>query len=599
MAMTAPEWNETHPILEIPGPDVAERLGYEAWRDLMVRRAELIRREREDPLRFGWEPPVWRLTDAILGWGEAEDGQAIRERLRMPEPRDQVLIQGGNRSGKSTYAAKRCVQALLRPESIVWCYHTNNQNSIDLHHRLIWEHLPPEWRTTVKSKLAYISYTRKYGFSDNKAVFPNGSEVSFRNYSQDIMTAEGGEADVVWVDECHLQDWVETLMLRIATRSGKLIGTFTPVRGYTGTVKLFLDGSVVVLRSPAHLLPEDAGRPDNDAALQVRDPLVEDDKTDRRWEMVPRVCRGFSPAKAVVYFHSSDNPYGNPRNVLQQIAGTSAAYVRERFYGVANKTVSGKFPRFGEAHLVKAVDIPTKGFNVQVVDPATMRNWFMGWFRVVGEVGYVAKEWPGKYEVPGMGFPGPWAEPDGRKLDGRQGPAQDTFGFGLAQYKIEIARVEGWEDWKKWQKDGGEAKVEDWDPANGAEITVDLRYMDSRYLSTPKLENDRVVTLLDEFADIGLPFEPTPGDDINEGVQMINDGLYYDPERPIDVTNRPRLYVCEDCWNIAFALANWTGADGTKGACKDPVDIVRYFMLSGAMDMGGTGDKPASRGGYY
>jgi len=43
--------------------------------------------------------------------------------------------------------------------------------------------------------------------------------------------------------------------------------------------------------------------------------------------------------------------------------------------------------------------------------------------------------------------------------------------------------------------------------------------------------------------------------------------------------NHPNLYICEDCRNIIFALNTWTGNDGQKGACKDPVDVVRYYFL--------------------
>ena len=33
------------------------------------------------------------------------------------------------------------------------------------------------------------------------------------------------------------------------------------------------------------------------------------------------------------------------------------------------------------------------------------------------------------------------------------------------------------------------------------------------------------------------------------------------------------------CANTIFGMANWTNKDGLHGACKDPVDCVRYFEL--------------------
>jgi hypothetical protein len=44
--------------------------------------------------------------------------------------------------------------------------------------------------------------------------------------------------------------------------------------------------------------------------------------------------------------------------------------------------------------------------------------------------------------------------------------------------------------------------------------------------------------------------------------------------------NEPQLYVLEICPNVIYSLKNWTGKDGTHGACKDPVDVLRGMFLS-------------------
>jgi hypothetical protein len=33
---------------------------------------------------------------------------------------------------------------------------------------------------------------------------------------------------------------------------------------------------------------------------------------------------------------------------------------------------------------------------------------------------------------------------------------------------------------------------------------------------------------------------------------------------------------------VIYALQEWTGRDGKTGACKDPIDVLRYLVLSGA-----------------
>jgi hypothetical protein len=288
----------------------------------------------------------------------------------------------------------------------------------------------------------------------------------------------------------------------------------------------------------------------------------------RKFETVPRVMKCVDEEKAVLYFHSSDNPFGNPKGVLDVIRRKPVWFKRERFYGIAYKSTASRFPRFCDKHIIKADQIPKEGTNYLIVDPCGGRNFFMTWVRKTPTNVYFYRQWPGPYEIPGRGVLGPWAIPDGRKHDGRPGEGQKTIGFGLRDYRNEIARLEWWKNEKGV-----------WSPEPCKE-KVFRRYMDSRFASVPKLENDRPVTLIDQFEQLDLFFEPTPGDDISEGVEMINEWLSFDSEKPIDFFNQPTMYVSEECPDIIYALQNWTGLDGQKGACKDPVDVVRYAALS-------------------
>jgi phage terminase large subunit-like protein len=606
-----------HPIFKLPTLEEAESLGHEKFAEIMLKREQLIAEEKHDPLRKGWETPMWKICDALLEWPwlDKDECRKIREILGFHKPVDVLLINGGNRGGKSEYAAKRTMMMLQYVKSArAWCFHESNQNSVEYQHPLMWKYLPPDQRKKTRTEVAYISYNQKYGFSDSKFVLHNHSECIFRNYEQDREKIEGGELNLAWCDELVPPDWVETLELRLATRSplSKMLVTFTPVKGYSATCKMFQDGAEIMHEATAFLCPRDEGVELEDYALHLQDcmdwvkggtgqlPIP----SGRKFETVPRLMKslGGDGKRAVAFFHSSDNPYGNPSAVVDFIKGKPRWYVRERFYGLANKTMASRFPKFDpKVHCIEPDDIPKEGANVLVVDPSSGRNFYMAWFRVVGERMYCYREWPSGYEIPEVGVVGPWALPDGKKPDGRQGPAQDPFGFGLWKIKREIARLEGWEDCKNYKSQPdqreGEA-VKEWTEANGSDENVVLRIMDSRAASTPRVENDRPVTLITDFEDIELYFDCAPGDAIADGVAKINDALDWNEDEELSYLNSPKFYVSKNCINLIFSLQNWTGLDGNKGCCKDPIDAARYFFLSDCENIS-AGTWSNEGGGYY
>jgi hypothetical protein len=246
-----------------------------------------------------------------------------------------------------------------------------------------------------------------------------------------------------------------------------------------------------------------------------------------------------------------------------------------RAYGVPTKAIAGRFPLFTEkVHVIPDNRIPEKGTRYQFIDPCSGRNWFMAWF-LVDETGraFIYREWPGGDYIDGVGYAGAWAEPDGKKADGKPGPAQKSFGFGLERYKEEIERLEKGEE-------------------------VFERWMDSRYGNAATVSKESATTLIEECAEIGLNFVATPGITIDEGIQFINDWLHYDHTRPVDALNQPRLYVAESCKNMIMALKEWTGQDGKNGAMKDPIDVLRYFCLSGVSNVEGEILSVRSGGSY-
>jgi len=675
-----------HPVIPEPTREQINRLAARlnispalaaqmAW----TKRQESIRNEKHDPFTFGWEPPIWKVVDALFGvaWIDQDWAERMRQHLTFKHPVKAVLILGGQRGSKSEYASKRVVKILRSGEGRrAWALHTNNRMSIEYQQPLVRKYFAPELRRLkpIRTATTYINYSGKNGFADGRFILPNLSDCSFLAYEMNRETVEGGNVDVINPDELVPSDWVETMMLRIAEKNGIMIITFTPVQGYNDTVKMFLDGAKTVKESIGYLLPKDGGPADIERALGLNpdemkrlgnwldDPKkhpsvsvwsrpeecgewIADQTSDNRpqttdwgtgtgrsqpapahgrvFEMVPRVLKPRDPEEnlAVVHFHSSDNPYGNPLSVWRTIARKSVAYQKERFYGIATKMMAARFPKFNDTHhCIKAADIPKTGTNYHIVDPCSDRNWFQLWIRVTPVAAYVCKEWPGNYYIPGEGVPGPWALVDGKKPDGRMGPGQKSFGWGYAQYKKEIARLEGWKEYKDWMalpdaERSGKSENEiiaSWSQYGEADELIFERYMDARFASVKSFDMGGMITLFEDIEDkANLIFAHTSNegegrDSIDAGVSMINDALYFDDSKPVDFMNCPKLYICEDCINLIFSLATYTGADGQKGACKDPIDCLRFFYLKRceyqqgweeARRGGGTGY--ASGGGVY
>jgi hypothetical protein len=504
-------------------------------------REEQLARMVEDPWRYGWLNPAWERADAAYA--------ELREKFRKGVT--ELLILGGNRSGKSRYFARKAMQHLVNtPGAKVWCLQSTEAASIQNQQPYLWEYLPKEWKPSASGKLkkgavANITYSQKGGFTENSFVLPNGSQCWFKFYSMDVSSIEGAELNFVWADELVTPDWLEALRFRLLTRDGELGIGFTPVEGYTTTVKEYLDGAKTIEEVDAPLLPR--YREGNLIGL----------------EQVPRIQQCTREKSRVVYFHTADNPYGNPEAMETELRGSNRERILMRAYGVPTKARMSMFPKFREnVHVVPHDKVPGDGTVFHFVDPGEGKTWAMLWIRYTPDGRcWIYREWPGQLEyIEGVGYPGPWAEADGKLQDGRPGPAQKACaGFGFEDYKRIIEAAE---------------KADVAEPAE--------RWMDSRYGNTPTMTQEGVRTLIEQCSDrIGLDFRATSGQAIVEGVTLINDWLAYNEDAPVDALNSPRLYISERCQNLIYALKTWTGADGKKGATKDWIDILRYITLSG------------------
>jgi len=262
----------------------------------------------------------------------------------------------------------------------------------------------------------------------------------------------------------------------------------------------------------------------------------------------------------------------------------------------------------------KARVMPGEGTRYMWMDPTGVeRNWFFLWglVDVWGRL-WIYREWPcPRLAVPGVGLPGVWAESgsDARhKLGGVPGPGSRGFGWGLKDYKAEVARLEGWEDLLT------DKSIEDWRDTNGARERVYMRYMDKRFGNTQHQGADGNTTLQDELADIGLWFELITGHGsqdgrtpINHGVDLINDALSFTEgweEHDVlgQVRHGPKLFIATECENLWFALRNYTSLGGYSEATKDPIDCLRYAIhskpcyVADAIMRGGSGGGPRGYG---
>src|SRR5262249_43456009 len=129
----------------------------------------------------------------------------------------------------------------------------------------------------------------------------------------------------------------------LVTRGGLLLITFTPIEGYSPAVKEFLDGARVVEEEPAPLL----------GGMKM-----------------PRVQHCMRRRACVIYFWTSDNPFGGYENIVKTLEGAPKSEVKTRAYGVPTRAIGNRFPKFREAlHVVEPEAVPAAGTRYMFVDP--------------------------------------------------------------------------------------------------------------------------------------------------------------------------------------------------------------------------------------
>jgi hypothetical protein len=503
-------------------------------------REELVHRARTDPWAYGWYPDHWIECDEV--WGECGE----------------LLVSGGNRAGKTYWAARKVVEALLVKEGAkVICCHTSSQTSVSVQQSAIYNYLPLPLKQTKKGKIHYLNYSMKNGFTDGSFILPNGSRCDFLNYSQNELVLEGREADFVWCDEIVPESWVETIRFRLMSRQGKLLVTQTPIDGVASAYRVFIGGGRISRWADADLVGSKGslmGWPAGKA---------------------PRVMDCINPNRKVFWMYTKDNVFCPWEAVKKTLFGLPFAQVLTRAYGWACDNQGKSFPRFNpDVHVVTKV--PDGGTLYQCADPAGSRNWFSLWVRVVDDTYWVVREWPDRERF------GEWSLPS-NKADGKAGPATKEGGpRGYVEYRAIFRDIDS-EDIV-----GGEPM---------------LRLLDPRAAGTMSVQENGGVPLIDQLAmdsdsDEGMAFLPAPAVLVDQRTATINSLLAYDPERPLAFDNMPKLFIHESCGNLIWSMSEHTGRDGQKGATKDPVDCLGMLVVSSCIDVGAGGLASVGGGAY-
>lgn len=620
------------PFLPLPTPEQAQRIleskdGPARLAEYLTRREEQIKlaldENNGEPYHYGFD-----LGDH---WADAISLLTTGLKRCSLETKDFLYVAGGKRASKSEWAAKWVVRAAVAyPKGIIWCFQDSEATSIATQQKLIWKYLPREFKALrgKRHHIFKVNYSQANGFADRKLILPNGTELWFLTYNQEVADYQGwkigapvqeherkkwinvadrkSEGQMVrfndsivpigdpeykdvgveipnigaWCDENLSIEWWETVKFRRGDYKSKVIWTYSPLFGITEAVKEFKGTPKLIESREAELLP--SHKLANSECPRGQMPYIE--------QPVER-------DRGVIYFFSKWNPFENCyQSVKQSCAGKASEYVERNAYGYARDTRGRCFPLFGGHNIVKETSLPETGRNYCFCDPAGDRNWCFMWVRVTNDKPakyFVYRDWPdartyGEWALPAQRAPkGEYA----RQWDGVPGPAQASLGYGIGQYKLlvldkeKIGEVER-DPYRVAMKPKGQEKI--------SERIIDSRAGAAQHAaeggSTCLLDRMREHSYKRGSSDVEAdPMEwvPAPGVREEEGLSEINSLLNYNYESEIiPIVNEPRLYVSERCQQVIWALAHYTGRGGSKGACKDWIDLLRYMAL-GLLDVKG------------
>lgn len=114
-------------------------------------------------------------------------------------------------------------------------------------------------------------------------------------------------------------------------------------------------------------------------------------------------------------------------------------------------------------------------------------------------------------------------------------------------------------------------------------LNVHKRIIDRHFAEVRHMVGMVRKTLRDELRDAGLDFVPSyqAAEEVATGIAKVRDYLKFNPDRPIDVHNKPRLFINPHCMNTIKSLSRWSFDPKTnepQDDYKDFSDCVRYLL---------------------
>lgn len=551
-----------HPLIKSPTPEQIIALsktdeGKNAVINWWKVHEEAVENSTKDPINHGFRMPSWtHCFDMLEKWME-------------------VFAFGGNGSSKSRLGAWLSVQCLLHnPGHKLYCFSQDDDASMQIQQRYIFEHLPPRYKKRTMSQTGYLKYSQKNGFTDSSFILDmeDGTEprecyfFKYSQYQANKSKFEGyeyGSRDVrpftiprqktficgkwfdmpektvninigAWLDE-YLEDGelYETLLYRIPRRGASIFTTFTPINHMTAFVADKIKGSQTIKTIETN----------RDVFFKESEPKVVE------WVREKRNNKNAKAGVGMVFMPSEHNPWAGHDNMITLHSHKGLKDKLVRFHGIPSNVITSLFPKFSTN--LNVISQRWK-FNPKfhtaymVCDPAGRRSYCCLWAIVNkdGEI-HIAAEFPER-EIYGE-----WA---------KFGTPRWTHSTGSTKVFMSVESYI--EEWKKIEEDLG--------------IKVFERIGDSRAFAT---QNDESIDRFTDFSRKGMDFVPSDGRTEDIGLQMLDEWFDYDNTRPIDSVNRPRITIHESCGNLIESILNYNAEGKRDEALKDFIDLLRYLRL--------------------
>jgi hypothetical protein len=406
----------------------------------------------------------------------------------------------------------------------------------------------------------------------------------------------------VVADEGLALNWLRMVKRRAPYRQAKVIWAYTPIKGITPAIKEAVGVLQVESSAPA------------DRHVTFRN-FVADVPGCPRGHM-PIAGRCTMPGAKAVYFHIDPQAFNDYfRIVAADCQGKDQRYVERIAFGYSRDTVDRQFGNFGGHNIVKPEHLPAAGTNYMICDPADVRPTFTIWVRVVAGLEpdkpeyWIYRDWPDAATF------GEWAVPTEREVnedtrrgwDGDKGPAQANPDLGYAGQKRVWLLAETVQPTGRAERDPYRRTLQAAAAGAGAALrreTIFERIVDSRFgprlhqtehgmtCWTWEMEKDHTDPASGDSLE-PMSFRMADGSAID--LHAIKELLEYQRNDQGQISRPPRLFVCEDCQQVIWALSNYTGKAGEAGASKDVIDTIRYMAGAQLIPVGG--DTFSSRGG--